>query len=333
MPARVPLWALASPRVQLASLLPTLRPRPLPQLPLQRANQRAAAAACLPRIPGPVVAHAAGFREAAAQPAAEEAAAPHPYQVDYSSSLRDAYRPQGAQQQQQQQAGGAAAPAYAGHHAHAPHDDAHRSGGSGWQRSNVVGGQGRAHHPQVPDLPGITRTADILVVAVGYPKLVKGDWVKPGAVVIDVGINVVDREDGGSKPSSGSGSGLNSDADWTEEQGGAGGAGGAEGSANGAASSSSGSGSSGGVSPPSPPAEYADFCSEGYEEEGQDAQPSFHVVGDVDFCDVAEVASALTPVPGGVGPMTIAAVLHNTVQAARHHLGLAGGSGRGGGGG
>ncbi|PSC72850.1 bifunctional 2-like [Micractinium conductrix] len=299
----------------------------------ERANQRAAAAACLPRIPGPVVAHAAGFREAAAQPAAEEAAAPHPYQVDYSSSLRDAYRPQGAQQQQQQQAGGAAAPAYAGHHAHAPHDDAHRSGGSGWQRSNVVGGQGRAHHPQVPDLPGITRTADILVVAVGYPKLVKGDWVKPGAVVIDVGINVVDREDGGSKPSSGSGSGLNSDADWTEEQGGAGGAGGAEGSANGAASSSSGSGSSGGVSPPSPPAEYADFCSEGYEEEGQDAQPSFHVVGDVDFCDVAEVASALTPVPGGVGPMTIAAVLHNTVQAARHHLGLAGGSGGGGGGG
>ena len=136
--------------------------------------------------------------------------------------------------------------------------------------------------------------------------------------------------DGGSKPSSGSGSGLNSDADWTEEQRDTGGA---EGGANGAASSSSGSGSSGGVRPPSPPAEYADYCSEGYEEEGQDAQPSFHVVGDVDFCDVAEVASALTPLPGGVGPMTIAAVLHNTVQAARHHLGLAGRSGGGGGGG
>ncbi|EFN58676.1 hypothetical protein CHLNCDRAFT_48501 [Chlorella variabilis] len=91
------------------------------------------------------------------------------------------------------------------------------------------------------DLPSITRTGDILVVAVGYPQLVKREWVKPGAVVIDVGVNV---------------------------------------------------------------------------------QP-WHVVGDVDFWDVAEVASALTPVPGGVGPMTIAAVLHNTVQAARYNLGLA----------
>ena len=52
------------------------------------------------------------------------------------------------------------------------------------------------------------------------------------------------------------------------------------------------------------------------------ADQGFHVVGDVDFADVSQVASALTPVPGGVGPMTIAAVLHNTVQAARYNLGL-----------
>ena len=92
----------------------------------------------------------------------------------------------------------------------------------------------------VQELPRIARTADILVVAVGYAKLVKQSWVKPGAVVIDVGINV----------------------------------------------------------------------------EGDVDTGKYHVVGDVAYDEAAEVASAITPVPGGVGPMTIAAVLQNTIDAA-----------------
>ncbi len=91
------------------------------------------------------------------------------------------------------------------------------------------------------DLPSIAQTADILIVAVGHAELVKRSWIKPGAVVIDVGINVVGNIDTG----------------------------------------------------------------------------EYHVVGDIAYAEVAQVASALTPVPGGVGPMTIAAVLHNTIQAAR----------------
>jgi methylenetetrahydrofolate dehydrogenase (NADP+)/methenyltetrahydrofolate cyclohydrolase len=90
-------------------------------------------------------------------------------------------------------------------------------------------------HSRTRDLAGICRRADILVAAVGSPRLVTGDWVKPGATVIDVGIN---RTDGG-------------------------------------------------------------------------------LVGDVDFDSASEVARAITPVPGGVGPMTIAMLLQNTVLAAR----------------
>lgn len=82
-------------------------------------------------------------------------------------------------------------------------------------------------------------------MAVGNPEVVKADWVKPGAVVLDVGINVVPDSKGGHK-----------------------------------------------------------------------------VVGDVAFDEVSQVAGAITPVPGGLGPMTIAAVLHNTLQAARMHLGV-----------
>ena len=94
------------------------------------------------------------------------------------------------------------------------------------------------------DLPAIARTADILVVAVGHAELVKHSWVKPGAVVIDVGINVVGSVDNG----------------------------------------------------------------------------DYHVVGDAAYNEVSQIASAVTPVPGGVGPMTIAAVLQNTIQAAETHL-------------
>ena len=98
-----------------------------------------------------------------------------------------------------------------------------------------------AYSAAMRDLPSIAQTADILIVAVGHAELVKRSWIKPGAVVIDVGINVVGNIDTG----------------------------------------------------------------------------AYHVVGDIAYAEVAQVASAITPVPGGVGPMTIAAVLHNTIQAAR----------------
>ncbi|MGH7533231.1 MAG: bifunctional methylenetetrahydrofolate dehydrogenase/methenyltetrahydrofolate cyclohydrolase FolD [Gemmatimonadales bacterium] len=96
-------------------------------------------------------------------------------------------------------------------------------------------------HSKTRDLPGIARTADILIAAIGRPAFVTREMVKPGAVVIDVGIN---RVDDASKPK------------------------------------------------------------------------GYRLTGDVDFGPVSEVASAITPVPGGVGPMTIAMVLKNTIQAA-----------------
>jgi len=95
-------------------------------------------------------------------------------------------------------------------------------------------------HSRTQDLPALCATADILVAAVGRPEMVKADWVKPGATVIDVGINRIDTEDGKGR-----------------------------------------------------------------------------LVGDVDFAEVEPVAEAITPVPGGVGPMTIACLLKNTVEAAR----------------
>jgi len=97
-------------------------------------------------------------------------------------------------------------------------------------------------HSRSKDLPAICRRADIVVAAVGRPDMVKADWIKPGAVVIDVGINRVDD-----------------------------------------ASKKSG----------------------------------YRLTGDVDFADVAHKCSAITPVPGGVGPMTIAMLMKNTLQAAR----------------
>tara|TARA_E500000305_G_scaffold95289_1_gene84785 strand:+ start:3151 stop:4047 length:897 start_codon:yes stop_codon:yes gene_type:complete len=97
-------------------------------------------------------------------------------------------------------------------------------------------------HSRTKDLPAECRRADILVAAVGRPEMVKGDWVKPGATVIDVGINRIDAPEKG---------------------------------------------------------------------EGKT-----RLVGDVDFTSASEVAGAITPVPGGVGPMTIACLLRNTVEAA-----------------
>ena len=100
-------------------------------------------------------------------------------------------------------------------------------------------------HSKTKDLAGVCRAADILVAAVGRPEMIKGDWVKPGAAVIDVGINRVDLEGGKSK-----------------------------------------------------------------------------LVGDVEFASAVKVAGAITPVPGGVGPMTIACLLVNTLTAACRQAGI-----------
>jgi 5,10-methylene-tetrahydrofolate dehydrogenase/methenyl tetrahydrofolate cyclohydrolase len=97
-------------------------------------------------------------------------------------------------------------------------------------------------HSRSKNLPDIVRGADVLVAAVGRPEMVKADWVKPGAVVIDVGVN---RVEDASKPK------------------------------------------------------------------------GYRLVGDVAFDEVKEVAGAITPVPGGVGPMTIAMLLKNTMHAAQ----------------
>ena len=107
-------------------------------------------------------------------------------------------------------------------------------------------------HSRSKDLPAIARNADIVVAAVGRPQMVKGDWVKPGAVVIDVGINRIDT--------------ASSDTDDGKTR----------------------------------------------------------LVGDVDFDAITPHAAAITPVPGGVGPMTIACLLRNTLLAAsrRRHFDL-----------
>jgi methylenetetrahydrofolate dehydrogenase (NADP+)/methenyltetrahydrofolate cyclohydrolase len=101
-------------------------------------------------------------------------------------------------------------------------------------------------HSKTRDLPGVVRRADIVVAAVGRPEMVRGDWIKPGATIIDVGINRIPTEDGKGR-----------------------------------------------------------------------------LVGDVAYDEAAEVAAAITPVPGGVGPMTIAMLMRNTLVAAHRRAGLA----------
>jgi methylenetetrahydrofolate dehydrogenase (NADP+) / methenyltetrahydrofolate cyclohydrolase len=98
-------------------------------------------------------------------------------------------------------------------------------------------------HSRTHDLPAVVRTADLVIAAVGRPEMVRGDWLKPGAIVIDVGINRIDTVGGKTR-----------------------------------------------------------------------------LVGDCHFDSCAAVASAITPVPGGVGPMTIACLLKNTLTAARARI-------------
>jgi methylenetetrahydrofolate dehydrogenase (NADP+)/methenyltetrahydrofolate cyclohydrolase len=100
-------------------------------------------------------------------------------------------------------------------------------------------------HSKTRDLPAVVRRADIVVAAVGRPELVRGDWIRPGATIIDVGINRLPTEDGKGR-----------------------------------------------------------------------------LVGDVAYDEAAKVARAITPVPGGVGPMTIAMLMRNTLVAAHRRAGL-----------
>jgi len=101
-------------------------------------------------------------------------------------------------------------------------------------------------HSRTKDLPSVVGRADIVIAAVGRAEMVRGDWIKPGACVIDVGINRLPTDDGKGR-----------------------------------------------------------------------------LVGDVAFAEAAEVAAAITPVPGGVGPMTIAMLMRNTLVAAHRRAGLA----------
>ena len=101
-------------------------------------------------------------------------------------------------------------------------------------------------HSRTRDLPAVVRSADIVVAAVGRAEMVRGSWIKPGATVIDVGINRLPTDDGKSR-----------------------------------------------------------------------------LVGDVAFAEALEVAGAITPVPGGVGPMTLAMLMRNTLVAAYRRAGLA----------
>jgi methylenetetrahydrofolate dehydrogenase (NADP+)/methenyltetrahydrofolate cyclohydrolase len=100
-------------------------------------------------------------------------------------------------------------------------------------------------HSQTNDLPSVCRRADVLVAAIGRPEMIRGDWIKPGATVIDVGINRVPGDGGKTR-----------------------------------------------------------------------------IVGDVAYAEAMQVAGAITPVPGGVGPMTIACLLLNTLRAACAQKGL-----------
>ncbi|MCP4301979.1 MAG: bifunctional methylenetetrahydrofolate dehydrogenase/methenyltetrahydrofolate cyclohydrolase FolD [Gammaproteobacteria bacterium] len=105
-------------------------------------------------------------------------------------------------------------------------------------------------HSRTKDLPKVVSNADIVVAAVGRPNMVKADWIKPGAVIIDVGINRVEKT--------------------------------------------------------------------------IDGETKSRLTGDVDYDDVCTVASAVTPVPGGVGPMTITMLMFNTLRSARLSAGLPG---------
>jgi 5,10-methylene-tetrahydrofolate dehydrogenase/methenyl tetrahydrofolate cyclohydrolase len=160
-------------------------------------------------------------------------------------------------------------------------------------------------HSRSQDLPGICRRADILIAAVGRTEMVKGDWVKPGAAVIDVGINQKWIDHPADKEWTCAATGETFIAHRKDE-------------------SEKGGRRKMGV--------YCPECDKAYlkdqvPDDCQDCEPislfrKYKLVGDVDFDEVNQVAGYLTPVPGGVGPMTIAMLMQNTLRGAKHALGL-----------
>ena len=155
-------------------------------------------------------------------------------------------------------------------------------------------------HSRTKDLADVCRQADILIAAVGRPEMVKADWVKPGALVIDVGINTKwithpnDRE----FTCTSSGGTFIAHAQHESEKG--------------------GRKRIGYLETESEMAYLVDHLPEGFHEEGLvKLFRKYQLVGDVDFDEVQKVAGHITPVPGGVGPMTIAQLLSNTLRAAR----------------
>ncbi len=160
-------------------------------------------------------------------------------------------------------------------------------------------------HSRTTDLPGVCRRADILIAAVGRPEMVKGDWVKPGAAVIDVGINQKWIE-------------HPADREWTCD------ATGETFIAHRIDESEKGGRRKVGVYCPDCDAVYLkDEVPEDCQCEGTISLfRKYKLVGDVDYDEVKQVAGHLTPVPGGVGPMTIAMLMQNTLRGAKHALGL-----------
>lgn len=203
---------------------------------------------------------------------------------------------------------------------------------------------------QAHQLPDITRTGDVLVVAVGHPELIHADWVKPGAVVIDVGINVLpaDISSNHGQRCCGSSSSSSTSSVYAGDSTGDCGCSDAHHSMKSSAetrggenrqllaaantgcmaetgSSIHGRPSSGELQLSKKPAsssEGSSCCSLPRWPYTSSLPSNFQVVGDVAASEVEQIASVMTPVPGGVGPMTIAAVVHNTLQAARYNAGL-----------
>ena len=138
-------------------------------------------------------------------------------------------------------------------------------------------------HSRTRDLPALCRRADILVAAVGRPEMVRGDWVKPGAVVIDVGINRVAAPGPGFAQDPGPPSTQSSMQRSTQN----------------------------------------DSIQKGSTQKDSTQKDRGRLLGDVAYAEAARRAAAITPVPGGVGPMTIACLLRNTVVAACRQRGVA----------
>jgi methylenetetrahydrofolate dehydrogenase (NADP+)/methenyltetrahydrofolate cyclohydrolase len=160
-------------------------------------------------------------------------------------------------------------------------------------------------HSRTQDLPGTCRRADILIAAVGRPEMVKGDWVKPGAAVIDVGINRVWVDHPADREWICTASGECFVAHRKDE------------------SEKGGRRKMGVYCKTHDKIYLKDQVPEDMEGcETIDLYRKYKLVGDVDFEDVKEVAGYLTPVPGGVGPMTIIMLLRNTLTSAKRAAGL-----------